>query len=367
MIGAFAKHLQSIPHRFHKLKYMTNKTGRSFIERLKNGLMAVTAVFTLAYICTALASGKQLPSNGNGNGNDNKDNLEANPRGEESNELKNKIAARWKIASLDSNIIPSYFRESQENIINRPDQLNKAFDVLCKSGRALRVLQLGDSHVAGGSYPKAVETTLESAWGKAVNDSTTGIEYAYMARNGATTKRFATENWMKQVEKYNPDLIILSFGTNECHGMGYREEVHAAQLEDFFTMLKEVCPSAVIMLTTPPGDYLTTRRVRYVRRGKGRKARRVYSSYSRVNPMSVRCAAELEEFGEEHNLPVWDLNTIAGGELAQKNWTSANLMRPDRIHFTPEGYKMHGKLLATAILKAYNGYINKATNHFVKQ
>lgn len=335
---------------------MTDNNVKKIIERLKKTVMALSAVFTLAYVCTSLASGKQLPND------DKKEKMDTAPHSDEKKELKSKIASRWKEVSLDTNIIPSYFKAIKDNNINRPEQLNKAFDILCRSGRPLRVLQLGDSHVAGKSYPEAVERTLEAAWGKALSDtSSTGVEYAFMARNGATTRRFATENWMKQVGQYNPDLIILSFGTNECHGLGYREEVHEAQLEDFFTMLKEVCPSAVIMLTTPPGDYLTTRRVRYVRHGRGRKARRVVSSYSRVNPMSVRCAAELEEFGEEHDLPVWDLNTIAGGKSAQKNWISANLMRPDRIHFTREGYQLHGRLLATAILKAYNGYIEKMT------
>ena len=162
---------------------------------------------------------------------------------------------------------------------------------------------------------------------------------------------------MEKVAQKNPDLIILSFGTNECHGMGYREAQHREQLENFYAMLKETCPDAVIMMTTPPGDYLTTRSVKYVRRGSGKKRRKVTRSVSRVNPMSVRCAAELESFGEEHGLPVWDLNTIAGGDDAQRNWKSASLMRPDRIHFTPEGYTLQGRLLGEAILSAYNQYL----------
>lgn len=81
--------------------------------------------------------------------------------------------------------------------------------------------------------------------------------------------------------------------------------------------------------------------------------------------MSVRCAAELESFGEEHGLPVWDLNTIAGGDDAQRNWKSASLMRPDRIHFTPEGYTLQGRLLGEAILSAYNQYLrnNQSTTN----
>ncbi|EJX02012.1 hypothetical protein EVA_09883 [gut metagenome] len=32
-------------------------------------------------------------------------------------------------------------------------------------------------------------------------------------------------------------------------------------------------------------------------------------------------------------------------------------MRPDKVHFTPQGYELQAKLLATALLTAYNSYI----------
>lgn len=265
--------------------------------------------------------------------------------------------SRWKPVEVDSSM-PSSFRERKPNVINRADALYGVFDILCNSGRPLRVLQLGDSHVAGGDYPAAVRQTLEEAWGKAESDTAgSGVIYKYIARNGATAAQFATTSRMKQVAAARPDLIILSFGTNECHGMGYREELHRVQLEDFYEMLCETCPDAVIMITTPPGDYLTTRRVTYVRRSKGGKRRRVVRSSSKVNPMSVRCAAELESFGAEHSLAVWDLNTIVGGEVAVRNWTAAHMMQADRIHFTAEGYQLHGRLLGEAILEAYNDYL----------
>ncbi len=267
------------------------------------------------------------------------------------------LSSRWQVADVDSSM-PNYFDNSQKNVINRAGVLTRVFDVLCRSGRPLRVLQLGDSHVAGGSYPQAIRNTLEQAWGRADNDSVgTGVYFRYQGSNGAAPQRFATKAKMAQVAVARPDLIILSFGTNECHGMGYNEELHRVQLEDFYEMLVETCPDAVILVTTPPGDYLSTRSVRYIRRGRGRKSRRVVSTVSRVNPMSVRCAAELEDFGTDHGLPVWDLNTIAGGSTAVKNWTAAHLMRPDRIHFTPEGYTLQGRLLGEAILTAYNHYL----------
>ncbi len=273
------------------------------------------------------------------------------------NSTETKTDAKWKPVDV-SNSLPAYFTGKRPNVVNRPETLNRVFDILCKSGRPLRVMQIGDSHVAAGDYPQAVRHTLEAAWGRAENDTAaSGLVYTYEGSNGATTQRFATSDRIQKIANKRPDLIILSFGTNECHSMKYREEIHREQLEKFYGMLTGACPEAVILMTTPPGDCLTTRSVRYGSKGEGQKKRRVVSRNTSVNPMTTRCAAELEEFGIAHNLPVWDLNTLAGGADAVRTWRAGNLMKPDRIHFTPQGYTLHGRLLGEAILTAYNAYL----------
>lgn len=313
----------------------------------------VIFTFALGYIVSAWASGNVIHLGGS--------RPEMTPiEGQGINDVHTATSLnmdRWKTASIETQL-PQSFRSSRDNALTRPEALKEVFDILCRSGRALRVVQLGDSHVAGKSYPEAVKETLEQAWGNAGTDSTqTGIDFSYMGKNGATASYFATNERLEAVAGKQPDLIILSFGTNECHGMGYREEQHREQLETFYARLKEICPDAVVMLTTPPGDYLSTNSVHYVRKA-GHKRRRIVHRVTRVNPMTARCASELESFGKDHGLAVWNLNAIAGGEQAVSNWYSAKLMRPDRIHYTPEGYALHGKLLGEAILAAYNNYVS---------
>lgn len=269
-------------------------------------------------------------------------------------------AQRWNEVDVAGEL-PACLKDMRPNVINRANSLTHVFDVLCKSSRPLRVLQLGDSHVAGGSYPKAIRQTLEDAWGVGTDSTENGVIYRYYGKNGATVKHFATAERMAQVAEAKPDLIILSFGTNECHSLKYDETEHHAMLEELLAMLTATCPEAVIMMTTPPGDCLVKRHVRYLRRKKGRRRRRVVHSVSQINPMTVRCAAELERFGMERGLPVWDLNTIAGGADAVRNWTAGGFMRPDKVHFTPEGYTIQGNLLGRAILSAYNEYIKTIT------
>lgn len=259
-----------------------------------------------------------------------------------------------------SSSMPSSFRERKENCVLQPDSLFRLFDLTASKERPLRVLHIGDSHVKAGSFSEALKEKLQAAFGAADTDSaTSGIRFSYIGSNGATTARFLTDSYKQRFADFKPDLIVLSLGTNECHGWGYREESHRPELESFLDFLQAACPAAVILLTTPPGDYLSRSTVSYVYRGKGsnRKRRRVVRSHRTPNPMSTRCAALIDSVGKERGLPVWDLQTICGGEAAVRNYVAAGLMRPDRIHFTPEGYQLHGHLLGEAILNAYNDYV----------
>lgn len=259
-----------------------------------------------------------------------------------------------------SNSMPSSFRERKANSVLQPDGLHRLFDIIATKEHPLRVLHIGDSHVKAGTFPAALEETLQTAFGVAGTDSAgSGIRFTHIGSNGATTARFLTESYEQRFASFDPDLIVLSLGTNECHGWGYREESHRPQLEQFLDFLEAACPGAVVLLTTPPGDYLSRSTVSYVYRGRGRsrRRRRVTRTHRTPNPMSSRCAALIASVGKERGLPVWDLQTICGGEAAMRNYVAAGLMRPDRIHFTPEGYQLHGHLLGEAILNAYNDYV----------
>ena len=141
-----------------------------------------------------------------------------------------------------------------------------------------------------------------------------------------------------------PDMLIISFGTNESHGKGYNEGRHYAQMTDFLQMLRSSLPDTPILLTTPPGSY---------ERG-GTRRRRTYT----INPRTKLAVQNILKFADEHQLAVWNLYEIFGGaERACLNWNGAELMRPDHIHYVPEGYALQGQWLSQAVIKAYNAYV----------
>lgn len=262
--------------------------------------------------------------------------------------------------------LPESFLKTRDNRLIRSEALIPFFRKIKAGDSPVRVVHLGDSHVRGHVFPVVVRRELEAAWGSGavMADKVTyktsalaretgapGPVYHAIGINGAKYEDFDTEERLRQVVALNPDMIILSFGTNEAHGRNYTESWHEAEMDALVSHLRQRCPEAVILLTTPPGSYWA-RRVRTTVNGHTR-----YVTRRVPNEHTPRVVATQLAYAERHKLPVWDLYDIVGGkQFACRNWSRAGLQRPDKIHYTPEGYTLQGQLLAEAILNAYHLY-----------
>lgn len=234
--------------------------------------------------------------------------------------------------------IPRSFQQTQENQIidtlgalvpfwERIKQIRRK-----RSNDILRVLHVGDSHIRGHILPRTTGDSLQLAVER--------LTYSDMGINGATCETFSTPERIRDIQAEDPDLLILSFGTNESHNRGYNALRHYQQMETFVRMLRTALPGVPILMTTPPGSY------------QGR--RRAYS----LNPRTAIAVQTIHRFAHDNGIAVWDLFTImGGGRRACLNWQSAKMMRPDHVHYTVEGYVFQGQLLYQAIVKAYNDYV----------
>ena len=61
----------------------------------------------------------------------------------------------------------------------------------------------------------------------------------------------------------------------------------------------------------------------------------------------------MKELAAEYGGAVWDQYAIMGGSRSSALWRGKGLMRPDRIHFTAEGYRLVGDLLYNALITDY--------------
>lgn len=261
-----------------------------------------------------------------------------------------------QFVSVDSPM-PAVFRNTTENELTDPaGSLHPFWEKLGALDRPLRIVHIGDSHVRGHVFPYVMRCSLEDDFGsKAVENipvtyqtsgiaretGSNGVVYHILGVNGATCQSFSTPEHIRQIADLHPDLVILSFGTNEAHGRRYNASEHTAAMNYLIEELKASCPDVAFLMTTPPGAY-----VRNGRRGKIINSR---------TPLVVE--NELK-FAREHGIAIWDMYDIVGGkQRACLNWNAANMYQRDKIHFTHEGYTLQGLLLHEAFIKAYNHYV----------
>lgn len=239
---------------------------------------------------------------------------------------------------------PSAFRETGRNeIIDSISLLSPVFERLRQvradfSEDTVRIVHIGDSHIRGHIYPRTTGTLLAEAFG--------AVSYTDMGVNGATCLTFTHPGRIADIATLKPELLILSFGTNESHNRRYDANVHYNQMDELIKLLRDSLPEVPILLTTPPGSFESFRQRR-------RKNRYV------VNPRTVIAADMIRRYAKNHRLLVWDMYDVVGGRRrACTNWAEAQLMRPDHVHYLPEGYILQGNLLYQALIQAYNNYVS---------
>lgn len=202
----------------------------------------------------------------------------------------------------------------------------------------VRILHIGDSHIRGHIFPQTTGQRLTEVFG--------AVSYTDMGVNGATCLTFTHPDRIAAIAAMKPELLIMSFGTNESHNKRYNVNSHYQQIHELISLIRDSLPDVPILLTTPPGSYESFRR--------GRRSR----TYA-INPRTVMAVNTIQRYAHDHNLIVWDMYNVVGGSLrACKNWQEVGLMRPDHVHYMPEGYILQGNLLYEAIIKAYNDYVS---------
>ena len=239
---------------------------------------------------------------------------------------------------------PPAFRETGRNeIIGNLSLLDSVFERLrlLRAGLSedtVRIVHIGDSHVRGHIYPQTAGTRLSETF--------SAVSYTDMGVNGATSLTFTHPERIADIAALKPELLILSFGTNESHNRRYNANIHYNQMDELVKLLRDSMPDVPILLTTPPGSYESFRQ---------KRRKRTYS----INPRTATAAETIRHYARNHNLLVWDMYDVVGGKRrACTNWTEAKLMRPDHVHYLPEGYILQGNLLYEALINAYNDYVS---------
>lgn len=173
-------------------------------------------------------------------------------------------------------------------------------------------------------------------YGLLLENGNSGIIYHTVGVNGAHYQNYSEAlHFSEQTKALNPDLIIISLGTNEAYGFNFNQEKFYADMQLLFNQLKQKNPNAGFLFITPACSY---------RRKK-------------PNPRLPLAAKTIIRFATDNNLSYWDLQRATGGDNSAYNWKKNHLLRPDGVHYSRTGYELQGNLFCNAFLNAYNAYV----------
>jgi len=174
-----------------------------------------------------------------------------------------------------------------------------------------------------------------------VADRSSGVTYEALGINGAEAgvmMRWNEAMLATYVQRRNPGLIVLAYGTNEASDPSWMPETYQAMFSSLLERLRGDAPAASI-LVIGPGD-------RWARYRTG--WREVPGIDFVIDAQRAAC--------REHGCTFWDLRRRIGGPGAMPAWVTAGLGQPDRVHFTAPGYQRLAAGLFDDLMAQYASY-----------
>jgi lysophospholipase L1-like esterase len=182
-------------------------------------------------------------------------------------------------------------------------------------------------------FPNQNFFTLE---GVSLENEAVGVQYTAVGVNSATVPSFLkTPQLESHLRSLEPDLVIISLGTNDAYGLGFDENQFKIQYARLIQRVRTASPTASVLLTTP-GDCALPG--------------------GRWNPSNLKAVRVMKELAEESNCAVWDLFTVMGGYGSVGKWLKNGMTAYDQVHLTGKGYRLQGDLLYDALVSEYGVY-----------
>ncbi len=175
-------------------------------------------------------------------------------------------------------------------------------------------------------------------YGISLENDDSGIIYHSIGINGASIPSFLRCNLFdKHIKALNPDLVVISLGTNDAYTRKFRPEFYKSNYQQLIDIVKKAAPETAILCTVANDSYMFRR---YPNKNTELAEKVIY------------------EIAEKNNCGVYDFYQIMGGFNSSATWYRENLMVRDRVHFNKQGYLLKGDLFFNALIKAYDRHIS---------
>lgn len=202
-----------------------------------------------------------------------------------------------------------------------------------------------------------------------------GVRYVNLGLPGATAT--TALGWDRSymagdLKRLSPDLIILSYGTDESLNDRLDLADYEAKTSAAIARLRQAAPDASLVIAGPPDIAIMPKfaiasgrasdvcralspaeRATYARRIKAGDPR-LARWHPPLNLEAVR--ATLRRLAAAHNAFFWDWSKIMGGACGIHAWVHSKppLAAKDHIHLTEEGSRRSARLLFRELMSAYD-------------
>jgi lysophospholipase L1-like esterase len=137
------------------------------------------------------------------------------------------------------------------------------------------------------------------------------------------------------IERRNPALVVLAYGTNEARRPDWTTESYRDALTRVIRLIREASPTTSILVIGAPDQ--------------GLRAWRRVTPYPGVD----RILQAQREAALANGCAFWNLRAAMGGKGSMKQWVQAGLAQGDYVHLTTPGYRLVGDSLYELIMGQY--------------
>jgi lysophospholipase L1-like esterase len=175
-----------------------------------------------------------------------------------------------------------------------------------------------------------------------VAEKNTGVTYETLGINGASASIVMDwdETTLKSnVERRDPALIVLAYGTNEAGRPDLTLEGYRDMFIQMIARFRKAAPTATILVIGPPDRDARTRK-----------------GWQPMDSLDMVVEAQ-RQAAEAEGCPFWDMRAKMGGKGAMQQWVNAGMAQYDHVHFTSPGYRMLGDAVFRDLMSQYDVFL----------
>jgi lysophospholipase L1-like esterase len=174
-----------------------------------------------------------------------------------------------------------------------------------------------------------------------VADRASGVTYESLGLNGAEAGvilKWNDEMLASYLQRRNPMLIVLAYGTNEASDPQWKQESYRETYAKAIARVREIAPGAAILAIGPDDRWANY----------GGRWRQVPGISGVIEDQRAVCRAA--------GCAYWDLRSRMGGSGSMREWVTAGLAQQDHVHFTSAGYRRLAAVLFGDLMRQFDAY-----------